>query len=166
MRLFEISVLFIVFISCKKETSYRMQILIKNDTDSKQEVQLFPKTNFLMDKRTNLYMYSDLGNGDYGNTNFDIKQDESNNIFMTTDINQEPYDLALKLFDSIYIIPSNEDKTIMKFYPDTVIGYTKNLYDKNSEWFYENKKYNERTNFKNNPIESYDYNFIISTEKY
>ena len=165
-RLYFISLLFVVIISCKEETSYRMQILLKNETDSKQTVQLFPKSEYLMDDRNDFYMYSDLGNGDYGDKYFDIVQDESNSIFITKDSNQEPYDLALRVFDSIYIIPSNEDKTIMKFYPDTVIGYTENLFDKNSVWDFEKRNYNEPTNFSQNPVESHDYTFVISIDKY
>jgi len=143
-----------------------MQILIKNETDSKQTVKLFPKSVYFIDDRNDFYMYSDLGNGDYGDKYFDIVQNESKSIFITKDLNQEPYDLALRIFDSIYIIPSNEDKTIMKFYPDTVIGYTENLFDKNSVWDFEKRNYNEPTNFSQNPVESYDFTFVISVDKY
>ena len=166
MRHLIILVLIIGLISCKKETSYRIQILIKNETDCKQTVQLFPKSDYLMKDRNDLYMYSDLGNGDYGDKDVDIEQDESNSIFITSNLNQEPYDLALKIFDSIYVIPSNENKTIMKFYPDSVIGYTENLFDKNLIWNYKKKNYDEPDNFNRNPVESNDYTFVISTVNY
>lgn len=159
-----IVMLMIVLVSCKEETSYLMQIKIKNETGSIQTVRLFPKSDYLMNNMDDFYMYSDLGNGDYGHKYFDIDQDESKSIFMTSHLNQAPFSLALKIFDSIYIISSNEDKTIMKFYPDTVVGYTENLFDKNSIWSYEKKNYDEPTNFKQNPSESYEYTFVISTQ--
>ena len=80
----------IVFISFKEETSYRMQILIKNETDSIQKVQLFPKSEYLMKDRNDLYMYSDLGNGVYGDKFFDVEQDESYGIYITADLRQDP----------------------------------------------------------------------------
>lgn len=166
MRHLIILVLMIVFVSCKEETNYLMQIKIKNETGSMQTVQLFPKSDYLIDNMDGLYMYSDPGNRDYGDKNFDIDQDKSKSIFMTSHINQEPYNLALKIFDSIYIISSNKDKTIMKFYPDTVIGYIENLFDKNSIWSFEKRNYDEPTNFKRNPSESYEYTFVISDKKY
>lgn len=160
-----ILVLMIIFVSCKEETNYLMQIKIKNESGNMQTVQLFPKSGYLIDNMDGLYKYSDLGNGDYGDKYFDLDQDKSKSIFMTSDINQEPYNLALKIFDSIYIISSNEDKTIIKFYPDTVIGYTENLFDNNSIWSYEKRNYDEPTNFKRNPSESYEYTFVISNDK-
>ncbi len=163
-RHYFIFLLFVVLISCKEETSYRMQILIKNETDSKQTVQLFPKSEYLMNGRNDFYMYSDLGNGDYGDKYFDIEPGESNNLFITADLSQEPSDLALKIFDSIYIVPFNESKTIMKFYPDSVIGYEENLFNENSIWIYEVRNYDEPTNFKQNPVESHEYSFVISTD--
>ncbi len=156
----------ILFSACNEKTSYRMEILIKNETGSKQTVQLFPKPEFLMKNRSDLYMYSDLGNGDYGDKDFDIEQNKSNWIFITTDLNQEPYNLALKIFDSIYVVPSNENNTIMKFYPDSVIGYSENLFDETSTWIYEKINYDEPDNFNQNPVESNEYTFVISTDKY
>ena len=161
-----ILVIMIVFVSCKEETSYLMQIKIKNETGSVQTVQLFPKSDYLTNNLPDFYRYSDIDNGDYKDKYFDVDQDESKTLFMTSHLNQDPYNLALKIFDSIYIILSSEDKIIMKFYPDTVIGYTENLFDNNSIWSYEKRNYNEGTNFKRNPSESYEYTFVISTDKY
>ena len=135
-------------------------------TNSKQTIQLFPKVDYLMDNKTELYMYSDLGNGDYGDKDFELEFDESNSIFITNKLNQDPFDLALQVFDSIYIIPLNKNKTIMKFYPDSVIGYTENLFDSNSKWNFEKNNYDEHDNFNQNPVESNEYTFIISTDKY
>ena len=143
-----------------------MQIRLKNETDSKQTVQLFPKSEYLMENRKDLYMYSDLGNGDYGDKYFDIESGESKSMFTTIDLNQKPYDLALKVFDSIYVFPSNKSKTIIKFYPDAVIGYSENLFDEHSIWIFKVRNYDEPTNFNRNPGESHKYSFVISTDKY
>lgn len=117
MRHFIFLLLFFVLVSCKEETSYRKQIKIKNETSSNLTIQVFPKSEYLRDQ---FYMYSDLGNGDYGVKNFEIVQGESEEIFITADINMEPNDLALRIFDSIYLVPANEDMMTMKFFPDSV----------------------------------------------
>jgi hypothetical protein len=163
--IFSLLLLLLGMISCKEETSYRTQILIQNETGSKITVQLFPKSEYLMEGRDDFYMYSDLGNGDYGDTGFEIGQNESNSIFLTKDLNLTSYNLALKIFDSIYIIPTDTGNAIMKFYPDTVIGYSENLFQDNQMWVYEKRNYNEPTNFKQNPVESDDYTFVISIDK-
>lgn len=54
----------------------------------------------------------------------------------------------------------------MKFSIDTVIGYSENLFDSISSWNYEIKDYDEPDNFNQNPVESHDYSFIISVDKY
>lgn len=157
-----ILLLLITFISCKEETTYRMQILIQNETENKIAVQLFPKPDYV---KNDLYLLSDLGNGsDY--SFFDIENAESSGLFITSDIGQEPGNLTVKIFDSIYVIPFNEDSTIIKFYPDSVFGYSENIFDENSTWVYEKSNYNERDNFNKNPVESYNYSFIISTDGY
>jgi hypothetical protein len=155
----------VALISCKEETSYRMEILLKNETDSKQIVQLFPKAAYLKAGRDDLYMYSELGNGDYKSNYFDILPGESNVICITEDLNQRPSALALKVFDSIYIIQA-DSTAIARFYPDSVLGYSENLFYENSTWVYEVKNYKERTNFTQNPTEAHQYSFIISTDKY
>ena len=75
-------------------------------------------------------------------------------------------DIAAKIFDSIHITPFNKDKKVMKFSIDTVIGYSENLFDSISSWNYEIKDYDEPDNFNQNPVESHDYSFIISIDKY
>jgi hypothetical protein len=87
-------------------------------------------------------------------------------MFVTTNIELEPYDLVLKIFDSIYVIPSSEGKAIIKFYPDIVVGYTENLFNRNSVWNYKKRNFDEPTNFDQNPVESYEYTFVISADKY
>jgi len=54
----------------------------------------------------------------------------------------------------------------MLFSADTVIGYSVNLFDSTSNWNYEIRNYDEPDNFNRNPVESHDYSFTISTDKY
>ncbi len=151
------------FYSCKKEISYRMQIMIENTTDNKLTVILYPKAEYM---RGDLYNYSELGNGDYDDTSFDIEPTSDHCLFISVNLNQEPYNLVSGIFDSIHIIPFNEDKIEMSFSPDTVIGYSENLFDSNSVWEYEKRNYAEKTSFSSNPIESHNYSYVISTDKY
>ena len=143
-----------------------MQLLIKNETDSKQTIKLFPKTAYLMENRNDLYMYSDLGNGDFGDKDFEIVEGDYNSIFISSDLKVEPNELAKKVFDSIYIIPFNKNKSMMKFYSDSVIGYSVNLFDDNSTWNYEVRNYDEPDNFNQNPVESHEYSLVISIDMY
>lgn len=155
-----------LLISCKEETSYRMQLRVKNETDSKQTIELFPKTDYLMANRNDLYMYSDIGNGDFGDRIFELGVGDDKFIFITSDLEFEPHKLLEEVFDSIFIVPFNENTTMMKFYPDSVVGYSENMFDNNAIWIYELRNYDEPDNFNQNPVESREYNFVISKDKY
>jgi hypothetical protein len=137
-----------------------MVILIENTTDSELTVALFPKPDYL-DGST--YRYSELGNGDYSSTTKTVEPSNDKIIYISTNLNQEPHYLVSKVFDSIYIT-SNELNLEMKFYPDTVIGYSENLYKPGSSWNYQKWNYSEKTNLSTHPIESHEYGFVISTK--
>lgn len=149
--------------SCKEETSYRLQILIENKTDSKLMVKLFPKTIY---KHGDLYIYSELGNGDYADMDFEVEPEDNRSLFISTNLDIEPHFLTSMIFDSISIKLFDENKTEMKFSNDTVIGYSENLYDNKSVWIYKKNNYDEPDSFNSNPVESFDYSFLISKEKY
>lgn len=163
MKPFSILLLFIVLTSCKEKTSYNMQILLKNNTDGELTVQLFPRSDYQINNREDLYKYSDLGNGDYKDKFFEVEPDEAKTLFITADLNQEPYDLVLKIVDSIYVVSSDEEIAAMRFYPDSVIGYTENIFAANCTWDYEKRNYDEPDSFNQNPGESHNFTFIIST---
>lgn len=140
-----------------------MQIAIVNEMESIQEVRVFPKPAYVKD---NLYRYTDLGNGDYQDRNYRLSLNEAFTLFMTNDIQQEPCNIALEVFDSIWVVPFNEDREIMKFYPDQVTGYPKNLFEDSDAWSYALSQYDEPDNFHQNPVESHDYIFVISADRY
>ena len=151
-----------LLVSCKDETTYQMQILIKNETNRMLTIKLFPKSGYMSG---GLYDFSEIGGGSR-KTEFQLDIDSEIELFESGDLSKKPNSLATEVFDSIYVIPSNENKTEIKFTPDTVIGYSENLYDDNSLWIYELRKFNLQTSFQRNPVESHDYIFTISEDKY
>jgi hypothetical protein len=151
-----LAVMFLIA-SCRKE-SYEMQILIKNKSDSKLKITLYPKSKYMSD---GLYDFCDFGGG-YADTTFDIDSNGEKSLYISNNLNQKPFDLAAKIFDSIYIKPYDKDKIGMKFSIDKVTGYADNLFDNNSSWIYEKRNDALKTNFSTHLIESHDYSFIIS----
>ena len=153
--------LLIVLDSCKEETSYEMQLLIENKTENTISVRLYPKNKFLHNE---LYNSSDFGGG-YSNTEFEIDANQDHSLFYSQNIDQEPYNLASQIFDSIHIKSFNSDKISIKYSVDTVIGYSENLFDSSSTWNYEIINTGRPDNFNQNPVELHNYTFVISGEK-
>ena len=91
--------------SCKEKTSYQMQLLIDNKTNNKITVRLFPKSEYL---HNDLYDFSDFGGG-YNVTIFEIEPNQDGNLYYSDNLDQTPFDLASKIFDSIHLTPFNED---------------------------------------------------------
>lgn len=161
-RFVTILLLLSLLVSCKDETTYQMQILFKNETNSVLTINLFPKSKYMS---VGLYDFSEIGGGSR-KTEFQLGIDSEIELYISGDLSKKPNSLATEVFDSIYVIPSNENKTEIKFTPDTVIGYSENLYDDNSSWIYELRKFNLQASLKRNPVESHDYIFTISEDKY
>ena len=135
-----------------------MQIKLKNETDSIMSVKLFPKNEYMM---LDLYDYSEIGGG-YRDTDIQIQKGDEAEIYISCDLKKEPYILTSEVFDSIHIGPIGKKQTEIKFSPGKVIDYPENLYDENSEWIFEVRNFDLQTQFKSNPVESYDYIFVIS----
>jgi|WetSurMetagenome_2_1015567.scaffolds.fasta_scaffold20890_3 hypothetical protein len=149
-------------ISCKEKTTYQMQILIKNETNSILTIKLYPKSAYMSGEH---YDFSAIGGG-YQKTESQLEIDTELLLYISGDINQKPDAVASQVFDSIHVISADESKAELKFSPGTVIGYSDNLYDDDSEWNYELRKFDLQTNFQKNPVESHDYTFVISEDKY
>jgi hypothetical protein len=137
-----------------------MVLLIENTADSELTIAFFPKPDYLDGSR---YRYSELGNGDYSYTTETVEPSDDRIFYISTNINQEPPYLVSKVFDSIFIT-SNELNLEIKFYPDTVIGYSENLFKSSLSWNYQKWNYSEKTNLSTHPIESHEYSFLISTK--
>ena len=105
-----------------------MRILIRNNTADILTVKLFPKSKYMSGR---LYDFSDIGGG-YRDTEFQLGIDSEIELFISGDLNKQPYSLTAEIFDSIFVISSNENLSEIKFSPDRVIGYSENLYDNSS----------------------------------
>lgn len=156
------SLLISLFYSCKEKTSYQLRILIKNETETSLKLTLFPKVEYL---DGSLYDFSEIGGG-YRNTTFEITPGIEQELYITSDLKIAPNSLAAKVFRSIQISPSNGNELELKFSPDTVIGYTGNLYKETSDWIHEIRDFDLQTNISRNPVESHDYIFVISQSNY
>ena len=163
MKQFAVFFLLICFLfSCKEKVTYQMQIMIRNETDSIMSVKLFPKSEFIL---RDLYDYSEIGDG-YRKSDFQISKGDETEIYISVDLNKKPYVLASQIFDSIYSVANGNRQMEIKFTPDKVVGYSDNLYNKNSEWIFEVRNFDLQTQFKSNPVESNDYIFVISQDKF
>lgn len=156
------SLLIGLFYSCREKTSYQLRILIKNETDTNLKLSLLPKVEYL---NGNLYDFSEIGGG-YRNTTFEIASGLEQELYITSDLKILPNSLVEKVFKSIQINTSNGNEIELKFSPDTVIGYTENLYKVTSDWIYEIRDFDLQTQFSRNPVESHDYIFVISQSNY
>lgn len=161
MRFLIVFVIIIMFsCACKEKTSYRLQLLIENNLNDSVIIKLYPKKE---------YMYGDLydnteNGGGYSDTIFVIRPNDDYNLYYSKNLNQNPSDLACKIFDSIQIRILKINRIIF-FTKDTVIGYNENLFDKDSNWKYKIQEFDEPDNFNRNPVESHNYSFQILTEK-
>jgi hypothetical protein len=150
--------LMLLFISCKKDTTYQLSILIKNVSDNDIFITLYPKSEFMSG---DLYDYCSFGGG-YRDTTIEIGSNEEAELYISDNLQIKPYELAKQVFDSIHIKVLNEHATIIKFTQDTVINYPNNLFDNNSYWIYEKRDFDLPTNFSTHYVVSNDYFFEIS----
>jgi len=156
----------LVCFSCKEKPYETLQILVQNRTETFLYITLYPKTEYLAGS---LYHNSDESGG-YTNTEYTLSpniegySDWSEVLFVTGNLDIEPYQLAKTVFDSIYI--SNEDKGYtLRFTHDNVTGYQDNLFSESSTWDYEMLEDELPTMFRHNPQIYYCYRFIISEDK-
>ena len=139
-----------------------MRIFIKNETDKNLSVTLFPKLKYL---NGDLYDDTAIGGG-FRETTLEITPRLDEVLYITNDLKIQPNNLTAQVFDSIQIsLPDGHINTI-KFSPDTVIGYTENLYKETSHWVYEIRNFNLYTSFQSNPVEFHDYTFVISPDNF
>ena len=156
-QVFLFSLIVVVIMSCNEETSYQMQINLENDTEIGIEVTLYPKEEYL---KGTLYKMSDFGGG-YNQTNFVINADSDHGLFITKNLEIEPYELTRNIFDSIMVKFIDNSETVIKFSVDTVINYPDNLLDSNSTWNYVKIEANLPDMFNQNPVVIDNYTFVI-----
>lgn len=147
--------------SCSEDTSYQMQLVIENKTDSNISIKLFPKNQYL---HNDLYKFCDFGSG-YRATTIGLEENCEIEIYISSDLNIEPYLKATVVFDSIHVSGIEGEVNEIKFSTDMVIGYEENLFSEESIWEMKTRKYDLQTSLQKNPVESNDYIFSISKEK-
>jgi len=151
--------LIFLLIGCKENTSYVIEIRIKNSTNDSIKVTLYPKEEWMVGNK----YYNGEGNF-YEDTTCYIQPNKEEVIYYGPYSNLTPpsNELVLSRFDSIYIRLS--DKSWLKFSSTRVVGYAENLFDADAEWVLKKRKFVENDSFWR-PIESSDYSFVISEDK-
>ncbi len=144
--------------SCNEEIRYETQINIENNTNYNIEVTLFPKSEYV---HGTLYKFSDIGGG-YNPIIFISNPNSENYLFITKNMDIEPYMIAQNIFDSIYVKLDNEVQTEIIFKLDTVVNYSENIFSPNSHWDFEKVEYDMQDMFNENPVVADCYTFVIN----
>ena len=147
----------IIFCACKEETKYRMQIILENEFESDIEVTVYPRSEYL---NGTTYKISDIGSG-FNPTNFVINSASDNGLFISKNVNLQPFNLAESIFDSVKVKLIDNSHTDIFFSSDTVINYSENLFDSTSLWNYQKIESDEPDMFNSNPVVYFNYTFII-----
>ena len=160
MRKLIILCIFLLLVtSCKKHADNQLRILIRNGTDSPMTVKLYPK---IENMKIGRYIYSDIYLI-YKDTTFEPFARLGTELYVTKDISIEPHVLAAQIFDSININMSSR-KILLRFSPQRVVNYPRNLFTDKSAWVYEKNQYELVKMWRDNYVESDDYIFIITSD--
>lgn len=136
-----------------------LQILIQNKTDGPIFITLYPKGDI-----GGLYPICE-GCGGYIETKFDLSPLNDRLLFYTYDFNTEPYTLAAKAFDSIYISTVSTDKIIIKFTHEVVTGYSENIFTENATWNFKIEEDELPDMGGRHPQKCHSYSFSILEDK-
>ena len=150
----------ILISSCKKETNYGFWIGLNNMTNEEIQVIVFPKSEFI-----NGYKYQVSSYNDYSDMEFTINPNKSESLYQSNKLEKEPEMLLKEIFDSVIIVIELDSTVIIKFQPESVENYEKNMYSENSIWKFTLKEGSEKTNFSSTPFEIHDYQFEIKEEE-
>jgi hypothetical protein len=143
-----------------------LQVLIMNRMDSRIHVRLYPRND-----DNGFYHISDMGGGYNLNELTLLPNSDSlyyrwdEVVFVTGNMNIEPYTLMSNVFDSIHISLTDKDSTIIRFTPENVTRYSENIFSENSTWKFRIIEYNLPTMCGLNPRKAYCYTFVISKDK-
>lgn len=155
---FVLPVLFLI--SCEETKDQEVNIYLKNQTGSRLEVALTPTNAYL---GMGGYRFSSDGNG-YQSSSFQVDTGASYQIFSNAQLSETASEVTRMVFDKIFIRLQDVDKTILIFTPDSVVRYKSNIFSEDAVWSFK-KNFNVRpTQFKDNPVECYDYYFVIDKE--
>jgi hypothetical protein len=147
--------------SCKKEKEYQMQLLLSNHSGDSIKVTLYPKKELMP---YSVFSYSERDRNVFTDTTFVLSHNAEKSLYVSVYRHQSPFALALDIFDSIKIeLPTGLS---IKFSPHFVSGYSENLFNANAEWDNSTRDFTECKFLDNQPVESYDYRFMISPDKF
>ena len=146
--------------SCKKETNYGYWIGIHNRTTKEIQVKVFPKSELIKGDQYNISSYND-----FSDMVFTIAPNETENLYQSAKLDYEPELLLKEIFDSIAIEIKLDSTVVIKFRPESVENYSRNMYAKNSIWHFILKEGSERTSLSSIPFEIQDYQFEIKEEE-
>src|SRR5574344_2117084 len=155
----------LVIFSCTTITNKETAIYIENATSDVISVMLYPNVEY--QNYRDWYNASDYSgafspsNFQLTNSNEQVGDDQENEqeLFRSKGLAIEPYVLAQEIFDSIYVTLA--DGRVIKFRHDTVIGYSDNLFSKESAWKNSIKNYDMPTMFRKLFLESYCFTVTI-----
>ena len=137
-----------------------MQLILSNKTDNFLKVTIFPKKELPY----SVFKYSERDRNVFIDTTFILNSGSEKCLYVSIFRHEIPSVLATDIFDSIRII--RNDGVRIKFSSGSVEGYMENLFSPNAEWIYSKKDYVENKFLDNQPVESYDYRFMVSTDKF
>lgn len=158
-KLISLFLLICLFGSCKEKNSHQLQILLRNEVGSKIKVTLYPKDEFMAGY---CYDFCSFKSG-YKSTVFDIDPYKEEILYISDNLDIEPYALASLVFDSIHITFNNKFEPGIKFSLQKVTGYAQNLFSQNSDWTYKKRNYIDNpAQYEITPTESDDYTFTIT----
>lgn len=152
----------IFLISCEETKDQEVNIYLKNQTGSKLEVALTPTNAYL---GMGGYRFSSDGNG-YQSSSFQIDTGASCRIFSNAQLSETASEVTRMVFKKIFIRLHDEYQTIIIFTPDSVINYKSNIFSEDAVWVFEKIIDVRPTQFKENPVECYDYYFVIDKENF
>ncbi len=95
-------------------------------------------------------------------TEFELEVGEEIGIYISSDLNIEPFAKATEVFDSIHI---TEMDYKIRFLPGHVMVYEGSMFNEKSVWEMKIRKFDLPDSFQRNPVESSDFIFAVSKDK-
>ena len=146
--------------SCDEPMGYEVNIYLLNQTGIKIDVVLLPTEAY-----SGMIGYKFSSNGDgFRSNSFRIDSGTSAHLFTNAKLSESASQIARKAFKELAIILQDGSNTRIYFSPDTVINYNFNIFLNDDVWIFEKMKNARPTQFKNNPVESHNYYFVINNE--
>ena len=146
--------------SCEEQMGYEVNIYLLNQTGIKLDVVLLPTEAY-----SGMMGYKFSSNGDgFRSNSFRIDTGTSAHLFTNATLSESASQVARKAFKEIAIRLQDGSNTRIYFSPDTVINYNFNIFLNDDVWIFEKMMNARPTMFKNHPVESHNYYFVVNNE--